>query len=29
VPLHPEFSARIDRAANIIITRTTGQEDSK
>ncbi|MDN5654311.1 MAG: hydantoinase/oxoprolinase family protein [Kocuria sp.] len=28
-PLHPEFTARIDRAANIIITRTTGQEDSK
>ncbi|MCD1286880.1 MULTISPECIES: hydantoinase/oxoprolinase family protein [unclassified Brevibacterium] len=29
VPLHPEFTARIDSAANIIITRTTGQEDSK
>lgn len=29
VPLHPNFTARIDRAANIIITRTTGQEDSK
>lgn len=28
-PLHPGFTARIDRAANIIITRTTGQEDSK
>ncbi|WP_350269986.1 hydantoinase/oxoprolinase family protein [Brevibacterium sp. CBA3109] len=28
-PLHPGFTARIDGAANIIITRTTGQEDSK
>ena len=29
VPLHPGFTARIDRSANIIITRTIGQEDSK
>lgn len=29
VPLHPGFRARVDNAANIIITRTNGQEDSK